>query len=132
MSKRLVRSVTAAVVALVAAGTMLVAGAAPAAAAAPHQNWSQTPGNTAGVRFTSNGDWFEIWDNVNDDYLVTAQFHYEGVDDDWTFAGQAMNGYNRVQRNVHEKIGGLPAFIYFRVCDRFGCSQSSLWGTYNT
>jgi hypothetical protein len=131
MSKRLVRSVTTAVAALIAASAMLVAGAAPAAAAEiPYQDWSQTPGNTAGVKFTANGDWFEIWDNVHDDYLVTAQFHYQGVDDDWKFAGQSMTGYARVQRNVYEEIGGAPAYIYFRVCDRFGCSHPSRYKTY--
>lgn len=39
--------------------------------------------------------------------------------------GKVTDGYAKFQRNLSETVDGKPAYIYFRVCDRFGCSNPS-------
>ncbi len=130
MPNRFMRKAITVVASLTAGGAMLFGGAGPAAAAEyPYQDWSQLAGNAAGVKFTPNGDWFEIWDNVNDGHPVEVYFNYKDVEDDWKRVGEARDGYKRIQRNVYEKLEGKPAHIYFQVCEYYVCSHPSWYRT---
>jgi hypothetical protein len=133
MSNRFTRKVIIVVASLMTTGAMLIGGAGPAAAATyPNQNWGQMPGNAAGVRFSPNGDWFEIWDNVNDGNPVEVYFNYKDVEDDWKRVGQVTDSYTKIQRNVYEDIDGKPAYIYFQVCDYYVCSNPSWYRTWGS
>lgn len=47
-----------------------------------YQNWSQVPGNRAGVVFRPAGDKFETWD-YRDGRRSTVYWNYKGVKDSW-------------------------------------------------
>ena len=120
-------------IALVAVGALPLGGSGPADAATySYQSWGQTSGNTAGVRFGPNGDWFEAWDNVNDGHTAIVRFNYQDADDDWQQIGQVKDGYAGFVHDVYEKIDGNPGYIYFQVCDRFGCSNPSWYRTWGS
>lgn len=133
MSNSFTRKAISTVASLMTVGAVLLSGTGPAAAAAyPNQNWAQTTNNTAGVRFSPNGDWFEIWDNVKDGASAEVTFNYKDVDDEWKVAGEVTDGYTKFQRNVYEDIEGKPAYIYFAVCDAYDCSVISWYRTWGS
>ncbi|MFF0738850.1 hypothetical protein ACFYVL_00475 [Streptomyces sp. NPDC004111] len=101
-----------AVGAVVSAAGLLLTTAPQAAAAVPYRNWTQTPGNTAGVRFSPCGDWWEVWDNVKNDLRgPLVEYNYKGVNDKWKMVPVwADDNYVKGQHNVSESY-----HIYFRI-----------------
>ncbi|CAM5306207.1 hypothetical protein GCM10010329_60510 [Streptomyces spiroverticillatus] len=105
------RALLAAGAAASAAGLLLTT-APQAAAAVPYRNWTQTAGNSSGVRFSPCGDWWEVWDNVKNDLRgPLVEYNYKGVKDDWKVVPVwADDNYVKRQFNMNEKY-----HVYFRI-----------------
>jgi hypothetical protein len=101
-------------------GTLTAAAAGPAVAAAddapasssrdevsalawPHryQNWSQVPGNYAGVVFRPYGDRFQTWEH-RDGRRSTICWHYKDVADDWKSIGLHDGAVHEYNLNLRE------------------------------
>ena len=57
-------------------------GASASAWPTRYQNWSQVPGNRAGVVFRPYGDRFKTWE-FGDGYRSTLYWNYKGIADRW-------------------------------------------------
>ena len=81
VSRTRVLTLAAVVVLLVGAisVTIAVTDAKPAQAAVWHQDWVQTPGNSAGAEFHSYGDYFWLWDNKCDKRDPVVDWYYKPV-----------------------------------------------------
>jgi hypothetical protein len=102
--------------------------ATPASAQAyPTRNWTQTPGNTAGVVFHPFGDYFEIWDNRKDGHAVRVWWNYVGVNDrPKKVTSRGHYGFGRL------KLAEYPHAIYFRINDIYGKSQIVKYRTWGS
>ncbi|NSC19772.1 hypothetical protein FM076_00440 [Streptomyces albus subsp. chlorinus] len=98
-------------------GGLVLSTAPQAAAAVPYRDWTQAPGNAAGVVFDPCGDDWRLWDNVNDGLSASARFNYKGVKDRWKTVMFVKDGYGHASRNVSEKY-----HIYFQVRSPYGDS----------
>ncbi|WP_028801183.1 hypothetical protein [Streptomyces sp. 142MFCol3.1] len=96
---------------------LILSTAPQSAAAVPYRNWTQAPGNDAGVTFDPCGDYWKLWDNVRDGLVVTAVYNYKGVADRWKAAIQVNDGHASVSHNVSEKH-----HIYFKIISPYGDS----------
>ncbi|MET8647370.1 hypothetical protein ABZX69_42240 [Streptomyces sp. NPDC004074] len=126
------KHITAAALSAVLLGGAVALAPAASAASYPNQNWSQIAGNHAGVVFHPYGDKFEIWDNLHDGYMVWVEYNYKGVSDKWKLVGSEVDKHVTYSHNVAESINGKPAYIYFRVCDSWGCSKPSWYRTWGS
>lgn len=92
--------------------------AGPSCYEVPYANRLQAKKNAAGVIFVRKGDYWRLWDNQRDEWLVRVEYNYAGVDDGWKTAAQhADGGQGTVQHNVSERF----RYICFRLYSpRFG------------
>jgi hypothetical protein len=96
--------------------------AGPSCYEVPYSDRVQAKGNAAGVIFVRKGDWWRLWDNQRDEWVVRVEYNYAGVDDGWKTAAQhADGGQGAVQHNVSERFN----YICFRLYSpRFGYTDA--------
>jgi hypothetical protein len=125
-----------AAIALVAAGSGLVASPASASpcvsrADDPERivtaNRVQTTDNRAGVIFHRLGDKFEIWDNVKDGKGVDVCWNYVGINDKWKSVHSRVH-HTLIRRNMKE----FPHQIYFYITDSRSMSLVVKYPTYGS
>jgi hypothetical protein len=139
VSRTRVLTLAAVVVLLVGAisVTIAVTDAKPAQAAVWHQDWVQTPGNSAGAEFHSYGDYFWLWDNKCDGRDPVVNWFYS-ADGGTTFPDVFQVIYRgSCHHNGKVGSGGMieNKTILFNICERdhsgieHNCSGYVSYGT---
>jgi hypothetical protein len=97
-------------------GLVCLAGAVAASPASAYetryQNWSQVPGNSAGVVFHPSNDSFEAWDNARDGIRPAIQWNYKGIKDRWKYLYPQDGAHQSFDLNLRE-----GRHIYFLITD---------------